>query len=70
MRDRDQRLTLRYLDQLTDDRLADCEIEVARRFVRKDDVGLLDDSARDRDPLLLAARKMLDLLIFLVKDAE
>ena len=53
-----------------DDRLTDREVEVSRRLVGKDDVGLLDDRTGDCDSLLFSARKMLDLFIFLFKHAK
>ena len=45
----------REIEQQINDRVAGLGIEVACRFVRKNNVGIIRESARNRHSLLLAA---------------
>ena len=45
------------VEQQIDNRVAGFGIEVAGRFVRKNNLGIVRQRARDRDPLLFAAGK-------------
>ena len=63
MRDGDQSLALGDLYELLDDSFAYRKVEIARRLVGKDEVGLLDDRTRNSNALTLTARKVLDLFV-------
>src|SRR5207249_1901869 len=45
-------------------------VEVTGRLVRKDDLGIRDDRARHADQLLLAARELIRVEIFLADDLK
>ena len=59
VRDREDRMTFRvqFAEDLHDEVLIDL-VEVARRLVRKDEHGVVDQGTRNANALLLAARKL------------
>ena len=57
MSDHDERVALLGTDALqdVDDALRGFDVEIARRFISKDDVGIVDEGTRDGDTLLFTA---------------
>src|SRR5690606_2396610 len=62
-------LAVQLLEQM-DDRLARAGVEIAGRLVGEQDARLVDERAGERDPLLLAARKLRGIVIEPVAEAD